>query len=398
MNDSSIKAPDPAQIRSQTEPLHDWLERMQPLRQSLIEQAITDYRQALTSSAAGGSQPGKAPPPKSQRYSDSKPPQSIHLTAHSALLHDRLRRGLSLDRLASQLPQPIDSERARAALQLRWSATLPEPPTPQPLLSLRLAPTRLAIVTGAAAALGALLLGLLAHTLLELRYLGMVVGSAIAAGGSLLILTAWAESTTLRRTLAGAIGVAAVAELGAVAASRLNPAALWRALSGRALFSRLRLYLLATLLFIFLRPTPQIDFEATERLLRAQLAGWIDGALLRLYPLATAAERPTSSLDPALARAIVELAEQLPRGDRDRLEESAEALLREARRLGLDGLDRKPTTQAESSETMIWDGSDTIRFDTFGVIEPGDRVQVVASPVTQGGRVLVKGQVRKLRR
>ena len=103
-----------------------------------------------------------------------------------------------------------------------------------------------------------------------------------------------------------------------------------------------------------------------------------------------------AALDTGLARAIA----GLHRTDSAGLPTAAEAVLLEARRLGLDGLAAPPRyTQPDqaSRPRLHWDAELARQYRAFGLIEDGDTVIVEDEPVIVNGSVLEKGRVRKQR-
>ena len=104
----------------------------------------------------------------------------------------------------------------------------------------------------------------------------------------------------------------------------------------------------------------------------------------------------TATLDAGLARAI----QGLHRADGAGLPTAAEAVLLEARRLGLDGVSVPPRfVQSAPSERprLRWGPELAQQYRPFGLIEEGDTVIVEDEPVIVNGSVLEKGRVRKQR-
>jgi hypothetical protein len=151
-------------------------------------------------------------------------------------------------------------------------------------------------------------------------------------------------------------------------------------------------------LLAFTRGSAQYDTRAYRNAVRDAIRQSVDFSSLLLCALSAGrvARPQTAALDADLARAIL----GLHRADGLGLPTAAEAVLLEARRMGLDGVSFPPRfTQSAPSERprLRWGPELAAQYRPFGLIEEGDTVIVEDEPVILNGNVLEKGLVRKQR-
>ncbi|WP_295443561.1 hypothetical protein [uncultured Thiodictyon sp.] len=328
---------------------------------------------------------------------DSEPADQAQLGRAVAAARDAVFTALTAETVFDQLPSPPLEAGAREALRSRWYGlsptwVLPGPPTTERSLSAQ----RLAIAAGGGSLLGMLVFGTLFNLSLDLRAVGMLIGAPAGAAGAMYAVGRLAESKALRVALTTLLGLAGTLDLARVAT--LGAVGLWGRLAGFGLLRRIMLYPGVVALLAFTRGSSQYDRGAYRESIRDLIRQWVDCSALLLCSLASAPVAPPRSpvLDPDLARAI----HDLHRADLPALPTAAEALLLEARRLGLSGLsDPARFTAEERAERrrLRWGPELAEHYRPFGLIEEGDTVIIEDEPVIQNHTVLEKGLVRKQR-
>ncbi|WP_295390035.1 hypothetical protein [uncultured Thiodictyon sp.] len=314
-----------------------------------------------------------------------------------AAARDTVFAALTAQPVLDALPFPPVEPGAREALRSHWYGlnpawVLPGPPTTERSLSAQ----RLAIAAGGGSLLGMLIFGTLFNLSLDLRAIGMLIGAPAGAAGAMYAVGRLAESKALRVALTTLLGLAGTLDLARVAT--LGAVGLWGRLAGVGLLRRILLYPGVVALLAFTKGSSQYDRGAYRESIQDLIRQWVDGSAILLCSLATApVQAPRGPvLDPDLARAI----QDLHRADLPGLPAAAEALLLEARRLGLAGLtDPARFTAAERAQRrrLRWGPELAEHYRPFGLIEAGDTVIVEDEPVIQNDTVLEKGLVRKQR-
>jgi hypothetical protein len=314
-----------------------------------------------------------------------------------AAARDAVFAALTADAVLDALPSPPPNAGAREALRGRWYGLSPAWVLPGPPATGRtLCAQRLAIAAAIGSLLGMLVFGTLFNLSLDLRAVGMLIGAPAGAAGGLYVVGRLAESQALRTTLRSLVGLAGTLDL--ARAATLGAVGLWGRLAGIGLLRRLLLYPGVFALLAFTRGSTHYDRTAYRESIRDLIRQWVDGSALLLCSLSTTPVAPTRGpvLDTDLARAI----QDLHRADLPDLPTAAEALLLEARRLGLAGLadPARFTTPAHAPRRRLCWGPELVPlFRPFGLIEDGDTVIVEDEPVIQNDTVLEKGLVRKQR-
>jgi hypothetical protein len=240
------------------------------------------------------------------------------------------------------------------------------------------------------------LLGGLLNLTLGLRGVGMLVGAPGGGAAAMYAVGKLAESKTLRFTLKALMGVAWTADL--LGATALRFGTIWGRLAGFGLLRRVLVYASVVSLLAFTRGSAQYDPRAYRNAVRDAIRQAVDFSSLLLCGLSAGRAVPpqTATLDADLARAI----QGLHRADGAGLPTAAEAVLLEARRMGLDGVSVPPrfTRSAPSERPRLrWGPELAEQYRTFGLIEEGDTVIVEDEPVILNGSLLEKGLVRKQR-
>jgi hypothetical protein len=358
------------------ESMRTWMAAHPDRRHQITEQGVARFFAAL----------GPAVPPA--------PPQ---LERAVAAAREAVFAAVTADAVLDSLPHPPADAGAREALRGSWLSLTPLWTLPAPPLARGLPPARLALAAALGSLLAMVVLGTLLNWTLDLPALGLLLGGPLGAAGAMYSVGRLAESKTLRRTLTALVGVAGVAEL--VGTATLGFGMLWVRLAGFGLVRRVLLYAGLAALLAFTRDGGQYDAKAYREMVRDAVRQWVECASLLLCSLSLTAvvERPgTLLLDPGMARAV----QDLHGSDLPGLPAAAEAVLLEARRLGLEGLDEAARFAAEGAperRQLRWGPELAQHYRPFGLIELGDPVIVEDEPVIQNGVVLEKGRVRKQR-
>ena len=314
----------------------------------------------------------------------------------TASTRDEVFAALTADAVLDSLPSAPTTAGAREALRSRWLSLNPAWGFPLPVAGPGLSAARLAIAAAVGSLLGMMVLGGLLNLTLGVRGVGMLIGGPGGAALAMYAVGRLTESKTLRRVLKTLLGVAWTADL--LGAASFGLGALWGRLAGIGLLRRILVYAGAVSLLAFTRGGAQYDTRAYRSSVRELIRQWVDISSVLLCclsagPVDTSAD---AVLDAGLARAI----HDLHRSDAANLPAAAEALLLEARRMGLEGVSAPPrfgqSSHAERPR-LVWSPELEQEYRPFGLIEEGDTVIVEDAPVIQNGRVLEKGRVRKQR-
>ncbi len=325
-------------------------------------------------------------------------PTGPDLERAAAGLRARAAAALTGDEVLSALPKPPANE-TREALRLSWLGLLPElvitPPEPR----LELAVPRLALAAAIGSLLGMMLLGGILHWFLGMRPLGMLIGGMLGAAGVVYGVAVLARNPKLRTGLKAALGVSTAAQL-FLSFSTIGMGGLWGRLAGAGgLLRRLLLFATVAALLYFTRQSNRHDPGAFKPVVEGLLRQWVDYGQLLLLSLTSAADEaePVRQLDTELARSIVAL-HRVSAAD---LPLAAEAVLQDARRAGVEGIDGEARFVGKvtgEKQRLLWSDELAGQFRPFGAIEPGDEVLVEEEPVIQHGQVIAHGRVRKVRR
>lgn len=356
------------------ESIRAWMAGSQPLRERITEQVTEGFITFLGTTV---------------------PPDRALVERASARARDEVFAALTADAVLDSLPAPADAG-AREALRSRWLGLTPVWTLPLPVSAPGLSAQRLAIAAAIGSLLGMTVLGGVLNLALGVRGLGMLIGGPGGAALAMYAVGRLTESKALRRTLEALLGVAWTADL--LGAASLGLGALWGRLAGVGLLRRILVYAGAVSLLAFTRGGVRYDTRAYRSAVRELIRQWVDvsSVLLCCLSAGPAASSTESVLDAGLARAI----QDLHRSDATNLPAAAEALLLEARRMGLEGVSAPPRFE-QSGRTerprLRWSQELEQTYRPFGLIEDGDTVVVEDEPVIQNGRVLEKGHVRKQR-
>lgn len=357
------------------ESIRAWMAGSQSLRERITEQGTARFLAVLESTA---------------------PPDRACVDRATASARDEVFVALTADAVLDSLPTTPTDSGAREALRSRWLSLSPAWSFPLPVSGPGLSAQRLAIAAATGSLLGMAVLGGLLNLTLGVRGLGMLIGGTAGAGLAMYAVGRLTESKTLRRVLKTLLGVAWTADL--LGAASLGLGALWGRLAGVGLLRRILVYAGVVSLLAFTRGGARYDIRAYRDAIHDLIRQWVDVSSVLLCCLSA---RPVTSsteavLDAGLARAI----QDLHRSDAANLPAAAEALLLEARRMGLEGVSVPPRfgqTERAERRCLRWGPELEQAYRPFGLIEDGDTVIVEDEPVIQNGRVLEKGHVRKQR-
>lgn len=357
------------------ESIRAWMAGSQSLRERIVEQGTARFLAVLGSTA---------------------PPDRARVDRATASARDEVFVALTADAVLDSLPSAPADAGAREALRSRWLSLNPEWNLPLPVSGPGLSAPRLAIAAAIGSLLGMALLGGLLNLTLGVRGLGMLIGGPGGAALAMYAVGRLTESKALRGVLKTLLGVAWTADL--LGAASLGLGALWGRLAGVGLLRRILVYAGVVSLLAFTRGGAQYDTRAYRDSVGDLIRQWVDVSSVLLCCLSA---RPVTTpsetvLDAGLARAI----QDLHRSDATNLPAAAEALLLEARRMGLEGVSMPPRfVQSDRAERPrpSWNSELEQQYRPFGLIEDGDTVIVEDEPVIQNGRVLEKGRVRKQR-
>lgn len=328
-------------------------------------------------------------------------PDAKDMEQARVIIQDKASMLFTSDEILTALPNGPSELNTKEALRMSWLSLMPKLILPVPNPELELAAWRLAMAGALGSLLGMFLIGGLMHWWLNMRDAGMLFGASIGAFS--LVYGAWfvARSTAVRTALVALIGVSTVEPF--IVFFNIGFGGLWKRLIGTgSLLKRFFVYFaiigLLMVTRLFTRQNYRYDQETFKQLVHYTIINWIDYGTLLLLSLATERSEITQrkELDPAMARSIVNLhassAVDLPL--------SAEGVLQEARRLGLDGVDSQPrfvNQYAVKKQELRWENELNQKYKCFGIVENGEIVVVEEEPVVQNGVVIDFGRVRKVR-
>jgi len=348
--------------------LRRWQDAARPLRADAIEAAAGAYIDALGTNIS---------------------PSDADVQAARDAAAIALKRSVTSDRWISALAGNVDDAR-RAAITLQFNDACADPPIPAPHVTEELPPSRLALAAAVGAVAGTLLITPITEYLLRMPDVGLLVGPPIGAFAMVLAIWQSARNKWLRRSLMVALGVATVAEVYLMFRGGLL-GGLWRKLGGkRGGLKRVALYVAILFVLLLARPRPRIDRARQERVVRATVEQWLDGATITLGLLASAARDVQDEDDHAVLAALAQRAMSLGDLPAEQLPAAVEEFGQELRNLGFEA-------SADDEHAMIWQDDCAERYKTFGLVEAGDEVIVERQAVIFHGQVRSKGLVRKRR-
>jgi hypothetical protein len=355
--------------------LHSWLQHTEPRVKTLVKDTSDHYLGILA---------------------ESDFPDDADRDRAAAALRRQALDALDDDGLIAALPNPPGNPNAIEALRGAWFGMIPDLLIPPPRPQLELAPWRLALAAATGSLLGLLVIGALLNLLLDMRATGMLFGAVLGAGAATYGVLMLARSEKLRKRLALLLGLASVVQVFASFAS-VGLGGLWGRLGG-SLFKRILAFAAMVALLVFTRESRHFDSASYQPVVETTVRRWLEFSLLLLFTLSREPRETqrVAVFDPGLGRAIVDL----QRSTTDDLALAAEAVILEARRGGLEGVDGPARfTAAEQGEKreLLWTAELATEYRPFGWVEDGDRVVVEQEPVLQNGVVIDLGRVRKLR-
>lgn len=348
--------------------LRRWQEAARPLRQGAVEAATGAYMAALGTAKC----PGDA---------------DVQAARDAASI--ALKRCVTSKEWISAIAGDVDDKR-RAALTLQFNDAWAALPVPAPHVTEELPVSRIALAAAVGAVAGTLLITPLTRLLLDMRDVGLLVGPPI--GAVALVVTVWhsARNKWLRRSLMAAMGVATAAEVYMMFRGGLL-GGLWRKLGGRRSgLKRVALYVAILFVLVLARPRPRIDRRRQERLVRATVEQWLDGAIIALGVLGPAGDGGRGEGTDAVLAELAQRAMSLGDLPVEQLPAAIEEFAQELRNLGFEA-------GAGGGGVLLWQDDCAERYNTFGLVEAGDEVVVERQAVVFRGQVRSKGLVRKRR-
>lgn len=310
-----------------------------------------------------------------------------------------------LNKLSIDISDPNEKE----AFRRSWSSLMPKLAIPTPSVVVELAARQLAAAAALGSLLGMLLVGGFLNLWIDMRVNGIILGGIIGAASSVYGMWYAAHSKTVRVALTALVGVSAGIELISIFSS-IGLLGIWNSLKGTdrawnsmngaiGALKRLLVYIGIIALLISTRISNRYDEKGFRQSVEYYISQWIDYGVLLLLCLSSEQNTkiPCIVFDSAMARSIT----NLHATSADDLPLSAEAVLQEARRLGLNGLDRPPrfvNQHLTRKRELRWENKFNHHYKCFGLIEEGDLVVVEEEPVEQNGIIIDAGSVRKVRK
>jgi hypothetical protein len=192
------------------------------------------------------------------------------------------------------------------------------------------------------------------------------------------------------------LAVGGAAALDTAAQAALGPLAL---IPGRgSYFKRLAAYLAAGAALMVLKAQPVLERALAKEMVEAAAASWLEAAVplsaaLSLKPVTREALEGEEGAAAKLLASLVPLVEKLAA---DPAASNSPALAELARRLKNQGYELKEAPNGPREPAiLIWEDDLRDRYDTFGLVRPGEAVVVEESPVIKDGAVAAKGLVAK---
>ena len=243
-----------------------------------------------------------------------------------------------------------------------------------------------------------MLLTPLTRLLLGMRDVGLFVGPPL--GAFLLVLVTWHTSKNkwLRRILIFAFSVAAIGEVWAIVTGGGLIGRVWRKLGGRYTgIKRIIMYVVIIFLLVIAKRRPSYDRQEYEATVRSAIEQWLDCSLILLTFLSATKGNQIqmrSTAESALYKlgAKIQLLANVSKKD-DLLLAAVTELVQETENVGFKII----KANSETLKVIDWHKDLEAEYETFGNIEPGDRVIIEREPTIFEGVVREKGLVRKLR-
>lgn len=333
------------------------------------------------------------------------PPEEVKGASLTRIAHERARSWCAddllprlVDELVESRPDSSDSNRySRISAEVRSDVRkwMPEVDLALPAPTLEISTWAWALVAFVGAVLGVMLVPRLMRLTWGDIEVGKLLGGPVGAA-ALVMLIAWLRShPKLRSAIEKALAA------GAVAAAVMS---LWTGLRGRRRRGALGwlktagLFAVAGLLLLVSKPRPRLNDEEAQQALSRQL-----GTLFRWYANITVLllharllgeeKKPESigvdRLFAGLSGGLQSLLLAARSGDAPGALDGARQVLSE-----LEAQDIKASLVDKGT---LFDDSVARQFETFGIVEAGDPVEMLRPAWIAGEQVLLKGQVRRLR-
>lgn len=327
-----------------------------------------------------------------------------------ALLMDEL---CSAKQLSEFWERADIEERQIAYARLEFSTWKNEHPLllPAPTFTERMNGAKLAIAVMLGTLAGAMLLSGAFNFLSDDPQTGQMLGGIIGSGAMVMVLWYASENKNVRRYLAAALGVATAAEVAIMFGKLSGLGMLWSALRPRFIGTGIlvglrRFFAYAGIVFLLRMSVRKPVFNRLEyeKNLRICIALWLDNARQFIASLKTASQKSGEKQalpEPVIAKKLGGYLHKLHQSQPAELATAASEMLLAARNIGFSGLDGDPafiSGKQATPQEFVWEEDMAEQFNTLGAIDAGDAVFVESLPVIQNGKVIEKGNVRKLRR
>lgn len=287
---------------------------------------------------------------------------------------------------------PHLSEKQQQNLYYELPSLAPSLTIAPPPLQLQLSPLRLALVAVIGLLLGAFLVTPPFAYLLQMRDVGLLLGSTLGAFLSVWFAIKIIESTQVRNLVNNFLALSATGEVFTLILQTNLFSDLWKRLGNQTekkFAARFALYLLLLFLRFSANKTKGYDDKSYAQIVRSQLTTWLEGLLkaISLYHLTpvTDANAEGERLVARLGRKMLDLQRSSP----EDLPIVLSELLSEAENLGY----LFPPKPAD----FIWQKEPADRYEYYGAIDMGDLVKEEKPPVIYKNKVFEKGLVRKIR-
>ncbi|MDR2349226.1 MAG: hypothetical protein LBF41_01200, partial [Deltaproteobacteria bacterium] len=325
--------------------------------------------------------------------SSAKPPDLSRMKAAGDRLALTLNRALSGGELFRAVAG--EEEAPEPTLVMTHLNTLLPPLKPPPVPGTWLAPraSAVALFSAIGAVLGDLAGGALLSRLGQPAETGILLGAAAGAALGAAAALILSQNEKLRKRLLLLVGATAAVD----AAVRVAKGAVLPGFSGGGSGSfakRLGLYLALTLALFLVKAKPDFDREGW----RANLESTVDLYLRGVIPLAAVLMfRLGEKTEPSDAGGELKLLEDLvPLVKRLKGNPEVDGLAafsQLTRKMENAGFDLTLKNKGTAPESLVWDGSLSDSYDTFGRVKNGQRVIVEEEPLIKDGEVLKKGLV-----
>lgn len=319
-------------------------------------------------------------------------PNPADVAAGSAAAHRVMKRHAMSEAWRSAVTRNDEvSQEQSSRIEILFDTLLLPPNIPQPQDASTMSPARLALVAAVGAIIGMMVFTPLARLLLANSETGLFIGAPV--GAALLVLASWhvAHNKTIKRVLVTVLGVVTIIEVWALVSGGGVLGKLWRALGKRRLgYKRILVYALAIFVIVLSNPVPKIDRLGYEKTINCILHRWLEEAVVILaFLLHSESKTPVVPDSDILLCDLVAKIRALPVAGQENIDVAVNELIQETKNMGFVGND--------GTQQLVWNESMREEYDTFALVEPGDRVTVERESVRFKDVVKQRGLVRKMR-